>query len=326
MNFLSFCALGVTLREGRNAGAAAEDGFVTKVRHSLVTLAAALCLACDKGTPDAIIGPPPPTPHLSVEVRYVGPITDAQKAVVVAAVGRWTRALAKNFGEFRFDRPADECFRGQPALNENHHNPLVFVSVGVIDGPERSLAGTQVCAISSRDTLPVLTHIRLDIADLEAMESRGILLGVITHELGHALGFNPSTYGPKKLTGGGSEDPYFNGPTARAKFAKHGAWYTGITVPLENQSSAGPNDPHWRFFVFGDEVMASGIAAGFTSPLSVITLGLFQDLGYVVDFSVADPYEVRPLFSDNLVIPEFSLMNDLVRLAPPAVLTPVVRR
>jgi hypothetical protein len=295
------------------------------LRCFVVTFSPVLCFACGKGG-DVVIGPPPPPPHLSVEVRYVGSVTDAQKAVVAAAIGRWTRALSKNLGEFRFNRPADECFRGQPALDESHHNPLVFVSVGDMDGNGGSLAGTQVCAISSRDTLPVLTHIRLDRADIEAMESRGILLGVITHELGHALGFNPATYGPKKLTGGGTEDPYFNGVAARAEFARHGAWYRGITVPLENQSNSGPNDPHWRFLVFGDEVMASGIASGFTSPLSVITLGLFQDLGFVVDFSVADPYEVRPLFSDNLLVPEFSLRNGLRQFSPPVVLAPMITR
>jgi hypothetical protein len=297
---------------------------VSKVRQ-LIPSCLVLCVACDGG-PDIVMGTAPPTPHLSVEVRYVGPITEPQKAVVAAALGRWTRALSKNLGEFRFDRPADDCFRGQPQLNESHHNPLVFVSVGEIDGPERSLAGTQVCGISSRDTLPVLTHIRLDIADLEAMESRGILLGVVTHELGHALGFNPSTYGPKKLTGGGADDPFFSGPSARTEFAKHGAWYTGMTVPLENQSNAGPNDPHWRFLIFGDEVMSSGIATGFTSPLSVITLGLFQDLGYVVDFEAADPYEVRPLFPNSRMVPEFSLTNDLPRLAAPVLLPPLPGR
>jgi hypothetical protein len=78
--------------------------------------------------------------------------------------------------------------------------------------------------------------------------------------------------------------------------------------------------------VFGDEVMASGIASGFTSPLSVITLGLFQDLGYVVDFSVADPYEVRPLFAPNLLVPEFSLGNDLAQLSAPVMLAPVISR
>jgi hypothetical protein len=71
--------------------------------------------------------------------------------------------------------------------------------------------------------------------------------------------------------------------------------------------------------------MSSGIASGYTSPLSTITLGLFQDLGYVVDFSAADPYVVRPLFGDNLRVPEFSFVHDLPRLAPPIVLAPIVR-
>jgi hypothetical protein len=293
------------------------------LRYFLVTFASVLW-ACDKGS-DVVIGPPPPTPHLSVEVRYLSPITDAQKAVVTAAVERWTRALSKNMGEFRFVRDADECFRGQPALNESHHNPLVFLSIVDIDGSNGSLASTQACAVSARDTLPVLTHIRLDRIDMEAMERRGILLGVVTHELGHALGFNPLSYGPKKLAGGDATDPYISGAAARAEFAKNAAWYEGVSVPLENLSTAGPNDPHWRMSVFGDEVMSSGIAGGFRSPLSAITLGLFQDLGYVVDFSAADPYVVRPLFGDNSRVPEFSFVHDLPRLAPPIVLDPIVR-
>jgi len=72
--------------------------------------------------------------------------------------------------------------------------------------------------------------------------------------------------------------------------------------------------------VFGDEVMSSSIITGYRSPLSVITLGLFEDLGYEVDYTVADSYEVRPLFGDNLMLPEFSLVNDLRSIAPPAVL------
>lgn len=252
-------------------------------------------------------------------------MTPAHRDVVAAAVSRWTRALSKQFGEFRFNSPADNCFRGQPAMNETHHNPVVFVQVGDIDGLNGTLAGTRACAMSARDTLPILTHIMLDRVDIDRMEQRGIFLGVITHELGHALGFNPLSYGPRNLAGGGTTDPYINGATARSEFAKHGAWYTGVTVPLENQSGAGPNDPHWRLFVFGDEVMSSAMASGYKSPLSAITLGLFQDLGYDVDFSKADAYEVRPLFGDNRLVPEFSLMNDVSPILPRAYLTPLVR-
>jgi len=295
-------------------------------REALWSIAAPLCLACGGGADD-IIAPPLPTPDLSIEVRYLTSMTAPHEAVVAAAVERWTRALSKDFGEFRFDSPANECFAGQPPMDETHHNPLVFFSVGDIDGPGGVLAGTQICVISSRDTLPVLTHIRLDRLDMESLESRGILLSVITHELGHALGFIPRSYTSRQLAGGGTADPYFSGPTARAEFAKHGAWYTGVTVPLENRYGGGPNDPHWRFSVFGDEVMSSGIGVGYTSPLSVITLGLFQDLGYDVDLSAADPYEVTPpSVGGNRLLPEFIFANDLQAVTPPRVLTPLALR
>jgi len=58
----------------------------------------------------------------------------------------------------------------------------------------------------------------------------------------------------------------------------------------------------------------------------VITLGLFKDLGYEVDFSVADPYEVAPLFGANRVVPAVSLAHDFRTLAPPTVITPVKSR
>ncbi|HEV7839901.1 MAG TPA: leishmanolysin-related zinc metalloendopeptidase, partial [Gemmatimonadaceae bacterium] len=158
------------------------------------------------------------------------------------------------------------------------------------------------------------------------MEVQGILSGVITHELGHALGFTPGTYMPRNLAGGGTADPYFSGASARAEFAKHGAWYTGATVPLEKRSGNGPNDPHWRYDVFYDELMVGEVAVGLRLPLSSITLGYFKDLGYEVDFSVADSFEVVPLFGGNRVAPRFTLANDLRTIVPPTVLMPLVSR
>ncbi|MDQ3673955.1 MAG: leishmanolysin [Gemmatimonadota bacterium] len=301
---------------------AEPNGIFLFAPKLLALVATSLSLACGKA--DSPVGIAPPTPHLTIEVRYLSTVSASQRTIVADAVDKWTRALSKNLGEFRLNTPANECFRGAPALNETHHNPLVFFSVANVDGLGGLLAYSQICAVSSRDALPLFSHIRVDLGDIASMEERGVLRGVILHELGHVLGFVPNSYLPKNLTAGGAADPHFSGPTAREEFRKHGAWYTGVTVPLEDASGDGPNDPHWRFLVFGDEVMSSSLITGYRSPLSAITLGLFQDLGYEVDFSVADPYEVRPLFGGNRMVPEFSLANDLRSIGPPAVVTPIV--
>jgi leishmanolysin len=289
---------------------------------ALLCLSTSVCLAC--GSADSFVGPPVTGPQL--EIRFLSTLTAQQQGVFAAAANKWTRALSKDLGDFRLDSPANSCFSGEPRLDETHHNLLVFVSVTEVDGLGGSLAFTQVCSVSGRDLLPILSQIRLDRADLDSMEARGVLSGVITHEMAHALGFNPKSYLPKALAAGGTNDPYFNGATARAEFAQHGAWYTGVTVPLEDRAGIGPSDPHWRFLIFGDELMVPVVSRYLTSPLSTITLGLFKDLGYEVDFSVADPYEVTPPFSGNRILPEASLTNDFRMTAPPTVVYPIVVR
>lgn len=290
---------------------------------ALFGISTSVCLACGA---DSSQGPSGPPPHLTIDVRYLSTLTAQQQSVIAAAVDKWTRALSKDFGDFRFNYAANACFPGQPQLNETHHNPLIFISIGAIDGPNGALALTRLCAASGRDTLPILSQIQLDQADIASMEGQGTLSGVITHEIGHALGFNPGSYMPRNLTGGGTADPYFSGANARAEFNRLGAWYTGATVPLENRGGNGPNDPHWRYSVFGDELMVAGTGVGTRSPLSSITLGYFKDLGYEVDFSVADSYLVTPLFGGNRVLPQFSLANDLRTTRPPAVLIPLESR
>jgi Leishmanolysin len=291
-------------------------------RHFVLFASMVGCLACGS---DSAAGPKGGFSG-QIDVRYLSDITPALQTAVTIAAARWTRALSKNLGDFPINLPANSCFPGQPPINETHHNLLLFVSVADIDGQGTALALTGVCRLSNRDTLPILSNTVFDRADLDSMDARGELQGVVMHEMAHALGFHPGTYVTKGLSGGGVSDPFFSGVTARSEFAKHGAWYTGVTVPLEDTRGIGPLDPHWRSSVFGDELMISFVGRGLKSPLSSITLGFFQDIGYNVDFSVADPYEVVPFFGGNRILPEGGLANDFKVISPPKFVSPVVAR
>ena len=98
-----------------------------------------------------------------IDVRYLSDITPALQTAVTIAAARWTRALSKNLGDFPLNLPANSCFPGQPAINETHHNLILFVSVAQIDGPATALALTGVCRLSDRDTLPILSNIVLTV-------------------------------------------------------------------------------------------------------------------------------------------------------------------
>ena len=128
-------------------------------------------------------------------------------------------------------------------------------------------------------------------------------LDTALHEIGHVLGFgtiwddlgflqNPSQNNP-------NADTHFNGPLAIAAFdAAGGSSHTGGKVPVRNDGNPRSADSHWRFSVFGDELMAAGTGVSSVSEahyksnyaLSAITIQSLADLGYVVDVTQADPY------------------------------------
>jgi hypothetical protein len=183
-----------------------------------------------------------------------------------------------------------------------------------------------LCAQSSVDLLPIISHIRLDGADLASIEARGLLPSIVMHEMGHALGFNPQVWSGKGLVNGGIDDPHFTGLAAKTEFVRRIPSYSGNAVPLEDVSHLGEQSSHWRWSVFGDELMIGSLLPGYTYPLSTVTLGLFKDIGYDVDMSVAEPYPVLSFRANARMEERVSLGNDLVAPRTRLILRPAIAR
>ena len=150
-------------------------------------------------------------------------------------------------GSFQLSSAANDCFNGEPAIRELHHNLLLFVSVAHVDGPHGTLAYTEICGQSRANLLPIVSHIRIDSDDLDSLGIKGLLSPVVTHEMGHALGFNSLVWAGKALVSGDSSDPFFTGLAAKTEFARQVPSYMGNSVPLEDIDQLGTKSSHWRW-------------------------------------------------------------------------------
>ena len=72
---------------------------------------------------------------------------------------------------------------------------------------------------------------------------------------------------------------------------------TVMSIPLEKNGGSGTAGSHWAESVFGDELMTG--YANTSMPVSKMTIGAIQDLGYTVDYSKADFYTLAGNFVDS---------------------------
>ena len=212
--------------------------------------------------------------------------------------------------------PAGACAEGlSPAINESVSGVLIYAQVAPIDGPNGVLGFAGPCLTRAGTQLPLVGAMTFDVADLGGLVVTNQLTAVITHEMGHVLGFGTLWYTPQLTQGIGGADPIYIGPAALAlwpTFSQLG--YSGQPVPLENLFGAGTRDSHWRESVFDTELMTGFIESpGVPMPLSKLTIAVLQDLGYQVNYGAADPFAGNLRAPGSLVsAPKQRLMDSLL--------------
>ena len=269
--------------------------------------------SCDRGTPGpwsdvgegSTGGTYTSEPDFDIDLVWVTEPTATQRSVFEDAAERWESIIAAGLPDWPTPEvAADTCQDGQPevAAGEMVDDLRVYVAVEEIDGAGGTLAGAGPCYVRGGwGLLPYLGGLRFDAADLADLEDGGHLLDIVTHELGHVLGFGtlwdlaellqePSLPDPTNR----GADTHFSGPLAVRAFDRAGgASYRGKKVPVENdhEYGSGTQDGHWRESVMDTELMTGLLDLG-GEPLSRITIESLADLGYEVDLSQADSYRL----------------------------------
>jgi len=220
-----------------------------------------------------------PSPF-TIEVRFLGGLTNTQKNAFKTAAKRWTNVIVGDLPAFEVD-------------GEVVDDILILAQGAAIDGAGKVLGQAGPTRIRPANAgaaafLPAKGKMIFDTADLAEMEKRGTLVDVITHEMGHVLGIGTLWKMKGLIAGSGTATPTFTGANASREYAT----LTGNPaelLPLEESGGPGTAEGHWDEETFRNELM-SGFISSPNNPLSRMTVASLQDLGYVVDMNAAEPY------------------------------------
>ncbi len=248
------------------------------------------------------------TSPFTIEVRFLGGLTSNQQDAFAKAADRWSRVIVGDL---------DTAVVGDDVIDD-----LLIEAEGVeIDGPGRILGMAGPTDFRDENAqfgarLPAKGVMRFDTADLAKMEANGTLVDVITHEMGHVLGFGTLWTIFGFLKGAGTANPTFEGPRAKAEFAALLGQEEPVPVPVANFGGPGTQDSHWRESVFVNELMSPFIS-GRDNPLSRMTAASLGDLGYQVDLDGAEPYGLPDLLQvamDGMLVPHAAPIDDGIML------------
>lgn len=235
-----------------------------------------------------------------IALTFDGNITSERRGVFERSATRWDQVVNTGFDPIELDGDVLTGVR-------------IDVSIQPIDGENGVLGQAGPTILRRGSELPITGIMEFDQADVAALEARGSFEDVILHEMAHVLGFGTLWARKNLIQGTGTVDPRFVGSASIREFADLNPSSVG-PVPLSNTAGPGTREGHWRELVFGDELL-TGFLSGNERPLSRLSIASFEDIGYDVDLSRADPY-VLPDFQNLAMmgITEAVRICDLCRM------------
>ncbi len=253
-----------------------------------------------------------------IDIRFVTPMIPDLRDAFAEAGMRWMGIITADIPDVAVNNAASACsFISTGPLNESVDDLVIFAQVTFIDGVGGVLGSAGPCVQRTTTLLTTVGGMQFEEADLLNLKLSNRLIPVVTHEIGHVLGFGKFTWAGRGLiTDAGSPDPIFTGGQANSLWPAFTISYAGRLVPLHNADGSGSADSHWRESVLDTELMTPFVeASGVFMPLSRLTISSFADLGYVVDVNKGDPFLTNISFPTDMSIryPKFLLNEQLYR-------------
>ncbi len=221
----------------------------------------------------------------TIEVKFIGGLTQAQRDAFKAAADRWVRVIIGDLPDVLVEGDVID-------------DVLILAQGADIDGPNKVLGQAGPTFLRPLNAgaaalIPAKGIMTFDTADLAQMEEAGTLNDVIVHEMGHVLG-SGTIWSEKGLTRqDGPNNPVFIGQHAMREYGTLRD-VAPQPVPVENTGGPGTAGSHWREAVFNNELMTGFIDVP-PNPMSRLTVASLQDMGYQVDISAAEPYALPDL-------------------------------
>ena len=230
--------------------------------------------------------------RFKIDVRFLGGLSPAQQAAFANAANRWAEIIIGDLPSAIVDGVTID--------------DILIEAQGVpIDGIGNILGQAGPTHIRPGSNLPVKGIMSFDTADLDNMEANGSLTDVILHEMGHCLGFGTLWGHMGLIVGAGTANPTFVGTNAMREYGIIRVPPSAMPVPVANTGGPGTRDGHWRESVFGNELL-TGFLSGTVRPISRMSIGSFEDMGYEVNYDAADPYALPSPF----LLAEMGVMGD----------------
>ena len=231
------------------------------------------------------------TAGYTITLRFINPPTTAQRQFFETAAAKWESIIVGDVDDASGTIPARSCGNSikTPSFNGTVDDVLIDVLLEPIDGPGAVLGAAGPCLARNSDLLTLYGVMFFDTEDLAFLQQNNVLDEVVVHEMGHVLGIGTLWNFGRTLLQGTAADPRFVGPNAIAGF--HAVNGRGATIPVEEDGGPGTRFSHWDDETFDTELMTGFIGLG-ESPLSVMTVGSMDDLGYEVNNAAADDYHV----------------------------------